>query len=351
MPNGHAVFDDDERWFEKLTGFAEESPEQVRENLSVDGYVLKSRKNGKTLVCGELETPSLAELRQRVQTSGYKTGDMTVREVVANVQHLHTDAANADALFQVASQFNLLEMVSPDVTPEDGITRYAMDRTQGPKCAIAAGAGTIYRNYFVPVNGQTGQSATNQIDCLADIGTALGNTESRLWEMRNGYALPPYDGLVEIGERLRASSEPKLDELRSLLRIGLQWQTQVTLAGCTHTVSQAYCSALPVSYYNYCKGCPKDKKDWEEFARLVLEATYEATLCAALLNARKTGNNNKVFLTLVGGGAFGNETAWIVDSLQRALDRYQDAALDVAIVSYKYPNLDIQHLVSRTDYK
>ena len=351
MPNGHAVFDDDERWFEELTGFAEESPEQVRTNISIDGHILKSKKNGKTLKCGELETPSLAELRQRVQASGYETGAMTVREVVTDdVQNLHTDEANTDALFQVASQFNLLEMVCPDVTPEDGITRYVHDKTQGPKCAIAAGAGTIYRNSFVPVNGQIGQSATNQIDCLADIGAALGNTENRLWDMRNGYALPSRDGLVEIGERLRASSEPELDELRALLRIGLQWHTQVTLDNCTHTVSQAYCSALPVSYYEYCKGCPKDKKDWEGFARLILEATYEATLCAALLNARKIGNN-KVFLTLVGGGAFGNETNWILSGLQRALDRYQDAALDVAIVSYRSPNLDIHNLVSHTDYE
>lgn len=237
--------------------------------------------------------------------------------------------------------------MSPDVTPEDGITRYAEDRTQGPACAITAGAGTIYRNYFVPVNGQTGQSATNQIDCLADIGAALDNTEDRLWEIHNGYALASREGLVEIGERLRNLSEPELDTLRALLRIGLQWHTQVTLDDCAHTVSQAYCSALPVGYSCCCEGCP-EVEDWEEFARLILEASYEATLCAALLNARKTGNNT-VFLTLVGGGAFGNKTNWILDSLQRALDRYQEAALDVVIVSYGSSNPDIQYLISHTD--
>ena len=335
-----------EWWFGELTGFAEESPEQVRANLSVDGHMLKSHVNGKTLVCGELETPSLAALRQRVQASGYETGAMTVREVVANVQKLHTNEANAGALFQVASQFNLLEMVHEEVTPEDGITRYAEDRTQGPACAIAAGAGTIYRNYFTHVNGQTGQSATNQIDCLADIGAALGNTENHLWDMSNGYALPSYDGLDEIRERLRASSEPELDALRQLLRIGIQWQTQVTLDNCTHTVSQAYCSALPVTG-SLRNGPPSHM--WEEFDRLILEASYEATLCAALVNAGQTGNNT-VFLTLVGGGAFGAEPEWIIDSLQRTLDLYQQAALDVAIVSYGSSNPDIQHLVGRTDY-
>ena len=57
-------------WFETLTGFPEESPQQVRTNITVDGNALKSHVNGKVLVCGELETPSLAELRERVRSSG-----------------------------------------------------------------------------------------------------------------------------------------------------------------------------------------------------------------------------------------------------------------------------------------
>ena len=50
-------------WFETLTGFPEESPQQVRENVSVAGQALESHANGKVLVCGQLETPTLAELR------------------------------------------------------------------------------------------------------------------------------------------------------------------------------------------------------------------------------------------------------------------------------------------------
>ena len=52
---------------------------------------------------------------------------------------------------------------------------------------------------------------------------------------------------------------------------------------------------------------------------------------------------------LAGGGVFGNTTAWIVESLPRALNLYKQAALDVAIVSYRSSNPDIQHLVSHTD--
>ena len=325
-------------WFETLTGFPEETPQQVRANLTVDGKALKSQVNGNVLVCGQLETPSLGELRERVDSSGHGVGQISVREVVANVQHLHTNASNSGSLFQVASQFNLLEMMSPRATPEQGVGIYENDHTQGPACAVAAGAGTIYRNYFAIVNGQLGQSAENQIDCLADIGAALGNTESRLWEMRNGYALASQSGLVEVSNRLRASSESELDELRKLLRIGIQWDTQVTLNNSQHTVSQACCSALPVAY------SPHSSTLWAEFARLVLEASYEATICTAILNSVRNGNN-RLFLTLLGGGAFGNETAWIVGGIQRALNLYKHVDLDVAIVSYGSSKPYIQSLV------
>lgn len=329
-------------WFETLTSFPEESAQQVRANLTVERNKLKSRVNGKEWIYGELETPSLAELRQHVNSSAYKVGRMSVREVVANVQNLHADESNAGALFQVASQFNLLEMAGPSVTPESGVEIYEDDHTQGPACAIAAGAGTIYRNYFAVVKGQIGQSAINQIDCIAELGEALGNSEGRLWKMKNGYALASESGLVEISNRLRSLSESEIDGLRQMLRIGIQWDTQVTLSDCSHLVSQAYCSALPVGY------CPHPSSLWADFARLVLEAAYEATMCAAILNSKRNGNN-RLYLTLLGGGAFGNETEWIIAGIRRAFNLYRDADLDVAIVSYGSSNPYVQAIVHETN--
>lgn len=327
-------------WFEELMGFGETSPRDVREQISLEGEWLTSHANGRVLACGHLETPSLADLRERVQSCGYPPGKLSVREVVANVQHLHADESNAHALFQVASQFNLLEMVSPDVTPEQGVGIYEFDRTQGPACAMAAGAGTIYRNYFASVNGTTGQSASNQIDCLADLGLALGNAEGRLWEMRNGYPLASNAGLVGISERLQSSDDGERDEWRRLLRIGIQWRTQVTIKDCRHIVSQVYGSALPVAY------SPHAPSLWAPFARLILEASYEATICTAILNRAHHGSN-RLFLTLLGGGAFGNETDWILGAIQRALNLHRHVALDVAIVSYGASNPHVRRLVSQ----
>jgi hypothetical protein len=57
---------------------------------------------------------------------------------------------------------------------------------------------------------------------------------------------------------------------------------------------------------------------WEAFARLVLEAAYEATLLAAVEQS-SAGGPNIVLLTRVGGGAFGNADEWIDDAIVRAL--------------------------------
>ena len=314
-------------WFENLTGCVGESHESVREHLFIDGRRLHSRLNGKSWLCGELETQTLAQLRQRVRNIKYDLAPISVRNVVGNVQHLHLNRANENAVFQVASQFNLLEMTSPRVTPECGVGIYEHDFTQGPACAIAAGAGTIYRNYFVDINGRIGQTADNQIDCLSGIAKLFDNSKHRLWKMVNGYALPSAEGLEEINRKLESMDEAALDDVRQALQIGLHWDTQVTLGDASHTVSQAYCSALPVAYTNH------TKELWAPLAKIVLEAAYEATICAAILNVDRN-RNNRLFLTRLGGGAFGNNPDWITNAISRSLELYSDSGLDVAIVSY-----------------
>lgn len=326
-------------WFESLTGCSEDSPETVRTQLAVDGRQLRSRRNGRSWLCGDLETPTLAQLRNRVRCVAQDARPISLREVIANVQDLHADKANKNALFQVASQFNLLEMATPDVTPERGVGIYEWDHSQGPACAVSAGAGTIFRNYFVLVNSRVGQSTDNQIDCLAGIGALLGNTNQRLWQMVNGYTLSSANGLKEIHEKLEAMDATARDRLRQALQIGLQWDTQVTLDGSSHVVSQAYCSALSVAY------CEHPTELWAPFATLVLEAAYEATICAAIINAHRTGKKT-LFLTLLGGGAFGNDMAWIMGAIRRSVREYSESGLDIAIVSYGRSNPCVQRLVS-----
>ena len=328
-------------WFADLTGFSE-SAAGVREHLVVEGELLRSDVNGRETRCGTLTTPSLAELRQIVPD---QNGPVTVREVVADARALHLNATNRGAMFQVASQFNLLEMPSPTVTPERGVTGYWSDRTQGPACAIACGAGTIQRNWFTPVGGQVGQSADRQIDCATDLAAALRERSGHddLWEMRNGYLFATGDGLDSVADVVAECSTDDRDLLLGSLRIGLQSNTEVTFGTTSEApgpiVNQAYCSAVPIGYSEH------SAERWEPLARLVLDATYEATLRAAAVNAEATGNRS-VFLTLVGGGVFGNPTTWIIEAIHRAVTHLVGANLDIAIVSYGSRQPEVADLIT-----
>lgn len=329
-------------WFERITGFREDDYESTQGRLRVEGNELLSTANDKRYACGVLSLPTLAELRSRVTIPAAQRS--TVRSLVGDARVLHSDPEFAGALFQVASQFNLLEMVGPSVRPEDGVTGYAYDMTQGPACAIAAGAGTIYRNYCVPLGNGTGQTQDRQLDALAHLGDALsaelGQPITALWDMRNGYALCTEEGLSAITDLLAGASEELRDRLRGQLAIGLHRDVEVTdvTEGPRRIVSQAYCSALPVTSSSV------PGPAWESFARLVLEGAYEATLLAAAEQAIG-GGSNTVLLTRLGGGAFGNADEWIDDAMRRALAIVEHAGLDIRLVCYGGVNASVRAIV------
>jgi hypothetical protein len=158
--------------------------------------------------------------------------------------------------------------------------------------------------------------------------------------MTNGYAMANQIGLLHIKHQINNLSKNQRERLKKKLRVGIQWNTEVTINDSRQLVSQVYCSALPVAYSNV------DSIYWESFARLILEATYEATLCSALINLERTGCN-KVFLTLVGGGAFGNENNWILESLEMAISKFRYSPLEIRIVSYGSSNKNVHELIKK----
>ena len=334
-------------WFEHFTGFREDDYASTRAKLSVEGDRLRSLVNGQSYGIGRLDLPSLEDLRLQARFGIRVPGSRIVRIVEGNVGPLHQRSEYAGALFQVASQFNMLEMIGPSITPEHGVTGYAHDRTQGPACAIAAGAATIYRNYFVPAAGQAGQTQDRQLNGFADLGAALARALGRpagdIVRMRNGYAMFDRSTVDAVSAHIRSLGLEARDELRRKLRIGIHWDVEVTAAdGLPRlVVSQAFCSALPVSYND---DRTTAGADWEPFAGLLLEAAYETTLWAAVVNAQR-GKSHVVLLTLLGGGVFGNLEPWILAAMKRAIDAVGDQGLEIVIVSYKSPSPALWGLV------
>ena len=291
---------------------------------------LHSKVNGRSYGIGKLELVSLKDLRKRLPRSN-QAQRCTFKEIVDEAGRLHRDKENAGALFQVASQFNLLEMAGPSITPENGVTRYQFDHTQGPACAISAGAATIYRNYFVPVGDQVGQRADIQLNLLDDfeheLTELIGTTEHSALRIRNGYALPSLNFMRTANSKISAMNEAEQSLLRSKIKIGLHWDVEVTSSNYNPRpfVSQAFCAAMPISYSQ------GTYKDWGELAKIVLDAAYEATLYAAVINSLR-GNSSVVFLTSLGGGAFGNPSVWIEKAIKRSLQLVDRFYLDVKLV-------------------
>lgn len=322
-------------WFEKLFGFSEQNPDQVRQNLLLENGKIHSKINRKEYDPGIFELISLAELRK---FNLIENGSISMTEVIADVRKLHRLPENNAAVFQAASQFNVLEMVGPSVSPEEGVGIYDYDNTQGPACAIACGAGTVYRNYFVPLNGEIGQSLNNQVDCLEDIHAYFQNKELSLWEMKNGYCLATREGLAFIDNILKKLSTEDYEILKGLLKVGIQHSSEVTDALPEQKVTQVYCSAVPVAYSGI------GPSSWEKFARLILDAAYEATFLCAVQKMQKDGNR-KLFLTLVGGGAFGNPDSWIYDAIMPNLLKFRNSGLEVIFVSYGSSNALVRKII------
>lgn len=124
-------------WFASLFGTPEASYAETQAQFVVEGTRLRSLANGREFEIGTFETPPLENLRSKVTKRG--TGRLRFQhEAIGDVLALHGDRDQRGAMFQVASQLNCLEFVGPDKTPEDGVTSYAQDPTQGPACALAA---------------------------------------------------------------------------------------------------------------------------------------------------------------------------------------------------------------------
>jgi hypothetical protein len=92
-------------------------------------------------------------------------------------------------------------------------------------------------------------------------------------------------------------------------------------------VSQVFTAALDLGNANrHLKDSPRAQL----LAQDLLNAAYEGTLRAAFVEGKK-----KVFLTLVGGGVFANDLAWIVQAIEKDKGFIRDSGLQVTLIVYK----------------
>ena len=153
---------------------------------------------------------------------------------------------------------------------------------------------------------------------------------------RNSINLYSLLGLLVMDGLVAKNGTLLLDYTLTLMHQGVEATDGPSSPG--PRVTQVFCSALPVAYGRW------PQQLWQEFAQLILDAAYEATLLAGVLNSRQ-GGSNIVLLTLLGGGAFGNAPEWIHTAIQRAISKTQGHGLDVRVVSYGQPSPQLQTFV------
>ncbi|EED30521.1 conserved hypothetical protein [gamma proteobacterium NOR5-3] len=315
-------------WFETLFGFPEGDWEWTQRQFYVDNQTLVSKANDRRFLIGKFSTPTLATLRSAARSSASKS--VLEHIVVDDILDVQADPNNAGDMFQVASQFNTLEFPGPEVTPESGVTTYAFDKTQGPACALAAAPATVFRNYFAPVDKQSGQRADRQINNLATLEQKL--TGGPYWTVKNGYIDSTAEQLIALDAALQHGA---LEDLMGHVRIGVQTGVDVTFSKRftvqenPHQISQAFCSAVSCGY----SSLPRHL--WQGLATMVLDAAYEATLLAAAIDRDKGTGTGRVWLTMLGGGVFGNDDLWIAQAIENALKKTKNLGLDVKLAHFR----------------
>lgn len=341
-----AAAESQQSWFGKMFGFEETLP-SIKKFLTVvdraDGkQVLKSSaKPEEEFAVGDFQTPALKTLRMEGAALP-RTGALKLSHVAAtDVFTEHHRPDNRDAMFQAASQFNCLEFASPSAVPENGVTGYMYDNTQGPACALAAAPGTVFRNYFCKMpDGTEGQTKHNQLNNLDGVLKALGPEAAALIRVNNGYVDSSADDLIKTNElidKVIAASPEGREALVGELKIGVHSEVEVPFAerysvlprAERSKVSQAYCSALSIAY-------SRGGLDvWAPLATIVLDGTYEATLWAAAIEKAKGTGSGVVYLTFIGGGVFGNSQEWIDEAIAKACVKLSDIDLDVRVCHYR----------------
>lgn len=363
-------------WFEETFGFKEySSPTKTTamfkcEYLQRKEIYLTSLPNKRVFHVGRFETPTLAQLSMTAETEKatwrserahqyplspvkqFNDYGLSFTHEIGDVRTYYTPSKctttplsdsliHSTTLFQIASQFNCLEMASPDVTPSSGISQYFHDKTQGPISSLMCPGAIVYRNYLEErdVKGQ----CRTQLDCLDAMASVLDNAKNKYFKMQNGYCAPIGDGVARLSKRItqtqeiaQTSDDDKNKEKEKkiitdayyALKVGIHWNTQVYAHPNIH-VAQLFCSALPLAYYE-----EVSKDDWEPFARLILDSLYEATLTCAVILAYERRERIKVVLTCVGGGVFGNKHEWICAAITKSLNKFRSEPIDVILLHY-----------------
>jgi len=256
-----------------------------------------------------------------------------------------------NSVFQAASNFNVIEGVSELQSPDtpNFTENYYKDKTQGPSASISAGAAAITRVH-APFFGKGTDPSTWQQDLHHQV-ELLKNLED-YYPVHNGYALyengihldaykkfpiylsKPYykllvSGLigyhkdVQVTSGIRFYPYPEQDSTSRKDRDNEQDEEappDTSLLKRVHDANQKVDQVFTAAV-NMKQGRTGPRNAMAPNAvtkaKMILDLGYQGTYLAAACNARE-----QLVLTMIGGGAFGNEKSWIFEAIVQAHRRW-----------------------------
>ncbi|KKQ33566.1 MAG: hypothetical protein US49_C0001G0246 [candidate division TM6 bacterium GW2011_GWF2_37_49] len=340
-----------ESLFDQLMGMSEVDFKYKASEVVIKARISKDAQNcywingadDKLYRCGRFEVMTLGDLRRQAMAKAdalkgtinqirfsviYSKSPKKCKQL--DVTYLEAQPENKDAVFQVASNYNALESTTYTWLPD--LNYYYLDNTQGPAASIAAFPGLVLRHFYFFMKDEKRnnnfmlwrqrEQKTANIRDDNDFDMQLNLLDGLGVNTQNGYIW----GTGEAGAG--SGIENIKDENADKFKIGFHRDIQVTFVQSknyyyTHfyqpsqTVNQVFAAAVNLTQAkDLCpeiKSMSDDKK--HEIAQLILNWTYESTLKAAIVAGKK-----KVFLTLIGGGAFGNKREWIEEAIVQAVN-------------------------------
>ena len=339
-------------WFKYIVGYTEEDYKAVIKAKGTDQTIRKDPEgnfiinNGSQDFCaGKFNLRSVDEMNSSFSTSTLPSvkdklelliyypenvRDMSEFFLKLGVSGLQVfadiDESNPKhpkSMFQVASNFNGIETIDETATPdsEDFTTNYIYDHTQGPGASVSAGPAAIARVFAAfydeskPAGEWAQRGLDHQINMLSDV--------SGYYNVINGYVVNSVNGSDQT-QPLMDTSEEYVNSIAGKVKLCVHENADVTFGARyydddendymavlkePHRINQVFTAAM-----NLRQG-PNGKanqmlQDSPAKSRVLLRASYVGSYLAAV----NTGCES-LYLTLIGGGAFGNDLNIIFDEI------------------------------------
>jgi len=324
-------------WMPWFLGLQEEqlSADGVRQRIfDADSSTLLNESTSQRWPCGRFSLESVSDLARALSEASQTSMSearvpLKVKDGIDIGDFQATLRTEDCAMVQIASNFNCVEVPSRSVLPDHGglVRGYATDRTQGPAASFGVPAASLLRAHY-PFHhadmapGQWGQTEAKQIELLADVREYFGTC---------------VNGKVTLEGAERRVVGAEVDVVASEIKVGIHADAEVVFGrsktrGALNVLPEPRAvvdQVLSASVNWHSPGCqPADGLD--NLTRCALRAAYQGAYLAAIRRGRKN-----LYLTLIGGGVFGNPEAMILEELAAAHQRWAshpDSRLEQVVV-------------------